>query len=105
MIVEIRTYEIKPGLRDRFVDFLRCKSGPVQKAKGIQLLGPFIDLENQNIVICLRGFPSREERDRMRAAFYCGPEWKTQLKAEAMTLVERHEVVVAETREHLFTFD
>jgi len=105
MIVEIRTYTIKPGFRDRFLRFFEDKSRPLQESKGIKVLGPFIDLENENTVVCLRGFPSLQERERMRGLFYGGPEWKEELKAEAMAMLDSYSVVLAETAACKIKFD
>jgi NIPSNAP len=106
MIIEIRIYQIKPGLRDRFLHFFKHESGPVQRSKGIQLLGPFIDLENENGVVYLRGFPGLlPERDRIRRLFYDGPEWKGGLKAEAMTMVDSCKVVLAKAEAEGLKFD
>lgn len=98
MIFEIRTYTTKPGLRDRFVEFLQNESAPVHQRVGIMLIGPFFDLENQNTVVCLRGFPNLEERERMRHSFYGGPEWKGGLKAKAMAMLDNYKVVLTEVR-------
>lgn len=106
MIVEIRIYDVKPGLRDRFVHFLEHKSGPIQQSKGIQLFGPFIDLQNENTVVYLRGFRgSLEDRDRVRSLFYAGPEWRGGLKAEAAEMVESCKVILAHTTERAFEFN
>ncbi|MEY2579835.1 MAG: hypothetical protein QOI49_2659 [Verrucomicrobiota bacterium] len=105
MVVEIRTYQTKPGLRDCFADFITHKSGPVQRSKGIQLLGPFVALDNENAVICLRGFRNLRERHRLRGLFYEDPEWKGVLKAQALEVLDSYKVVLAETRTGTFKFD
>jgi hypothetical protein len=105
VIVEIRIYKTKSGLRDRFIDFVEHKSGPIQRHKGIQLFGPFVDLENEDFVVYLRGFPNLEERDRLRALFYKGPEWRGGLKEEAITMVDSYKVVLTKTTAHPLSLD
>ena len=94
MIVEVRTYKIKEGQRQRFLDFFESKSVPAQRRKGMSILGPLVDLENPDVFIWLRAFPSLEERDRMTSAFYEGEEWKTEMEAIAMPMLEEYKVAL-----------
>lgn len=63
----------------------------------MKVTGPFIDLENPNKFVWLRCFPSLEERERMRDAFYGGDPWKSELEAIAMPLLESYDCVLCET--------
>lgn len=97
MIVEVRIYTTKPGLRDEFLAFFTARSIPALRSKGMTVLGPLIDLENPDVFVWLRAFPSLEERDRMKSAFYDGDEWKNELEAIAMPMLEKYEAVLTET--------
>jgi NIPSNAP len=97
MIVEVRTYKIKEGLRDEFIKFFETRSIPAQEAKGMMILGPLLDLENADVVIWLRAFPSLEERERMKHEFYEGPEWKNELEEIAMPMLESYSVALTAT--------
>jgi hypothetical protein len=97
MIVESRTYRTKPGLRDAFIEIFEKRAVPLQKELGIAILGPLLDLENPDVFIFLRGFPSLEERDRMKDAFYEGPVWKGELEAIVMPMLESYSSVLTET--------
>lgn len=92
MIVEVRYYKIKAGLRERFLEFFEHKAIPAQRAEGMGIVGPFVDLENPDVFIWLRAFPSLEERDRMKSAFYDGDEWTNNLEAIAMPMLETYSV-------------
>ena len=94
MIAEVRTYKIKEGLRERFLELFENKAIPAQRSKGMRVFGPLLDLENPDVLIWLRAFPSLEERDRMRSAFYDGEEWKTELEAIAMQMLESYTVTL-----------
>jgi len=61
------------------------------------VLGPLLDLENPDSFVWLRSFPSLEERDRMKEAFYEGEVWKNELEAIAMPMLESYEVTLCET--------
>jgi hypothetical protein len=97
MIVEVRTYRIKPGRRDEFIEFFETRAVPALRAHGMKIVGPLLDLENSDTFVFLRGFPSLHERDRMKNAFYEGELWKGELEAIAMPMLESYVVVLAET--------
>ena len=105
MIIEIRTYTVKRGMRDRFIHFIENRSGPIQQRSGIQLLGPFADVNDEDSVVYLRGFRTHEERNRSRDSFYGGSEWQCELKWEAMTMLASYKVVIAESTAQTFTFE
>ncbi len=97
MIVEVRSYRIKPGRRAEFLRFFETRSVPALRSYGMKVLGPFLDLENPNKFVWLRGFPSLEERDRMKQAFYEGELWKKELEPIAMPMLESYDVILCET--------
>lgn len=96
MIIEVRSYRIKPGRREEFIEFFENRSIPALRAYGMNVVGPFVDLENPNKFVWLRIFPSLEERERMRDAFYGGDPWKSELEAIAMPMLESYDVVLCE---------
>ena len=97
MIVEVRSYRIKPGLREEFVRLFETRAIPALRSHGMQILGPLLDLENPNKFVFLRSFPSLDERERMKAAFYEGELWKSELESIAMSMLDSYDVVLCET--------
>jgi hypothetical protein len=97
MIVEVRSYRIKPGRRDEFIQLFETRAIPALRAHGMLVLGPLLDLENPNKFVWLRSFPSLAERERMREAFYGSELWKNDLEAIAMSLLESYDVTLCET--------
>ncbi len=97
MIVEVRSYRIKPGRRAEFIRFFETRAVPALRAHGMKVVGPLLDVENPNKFVWLRGFPSLEERDRMKEAFYEGELWKNQLEAIAMPMLDSYDVILCET--------
>ena len=97
MIVEVRSYRIMAGRREEFIRLFETRAVPAQRALGMRIIGPFLDLENPHKFVFLRGFPSLEERDRMKEAFYEGPLWKDELEQVAMPLIESYDVTLCET--------
>ena len=99
MIVEVRAYRIKPGLRAEFIEFFLHRAVPAQQQLGIQIVGPMIDVENPNKFVFLRSFPSLDARDRMKDEFYEGELWKKELEGIAMPMIESYDVILCETSE------
>jgi len=96
MIVEIRTYTTKPGLRRHFLDLFKQEAVPLQRSLGIQIVGPFVDMANPDVFVWIRAFPSSEERDRMKESLYQGDKWKGDLEAVIMPLLDRYHITVAD---------
>lgn len=96
MIVEVRSYRIKSGRRDEFIEFFETRAVPAQRELGIRILGPLLDIENPNEFVFLRSFPSLEERDRMKDAFYEGELWKNELEGIAMPMIDSYDVILCE---------
>jgi hypothetical protein len=97
MIVEVRSYRIKPGRRDEFIRFFETRSVPALRSHGMKILGPLLDLENPNKFVFLRSFPSLDERERMKDDFYEGDLWKNELESIAMPMLESYDVILCET--------
>jgi NIPSNAP len=97
VIVEVRSYRIKPGHRDEFIKFFETRAVPALRSYGMSILGPLLDLENPNKFVWLRSFPSLAERERMRQAFYEGELWKRELESIAMPMLESYDVILCET--------
>lgn len=104
MIVEVRKYTIKPGLRAKFIEFFETRSVPAMRELGMEIVGPLLDVENPDVFVFLRGFPSREERDRMKKEFYEGKLWVNELEAIAMPMLDQYEVILTESSSGFVNF-
>src|SRR5579862_3857029 len=96
MIIEMRTYKLKPGKRDGFLEIFRTKSIPAHAEIGMKILGPFLALDDPDAFFFMRGFPDEASREPMKAAFYEGPLWKNELEALVMPMIERYDVIVVD---------
>jgi hypothetical protein len=97
VIVEVRSYRIKPGRRDEFIKFFETRAVPAQREYGMSVLGPLLDVENPNKFVWLRTFASLEDRDRVKEAFYEGELWKSELESIAMPMLDSYDVILCET--------
>lgn len=97
MIIEVRTYRIKPGRRAEFIRLFETRSVPAMREHGMQVLGPLLDVENPQRFVFLRSFPSLEEREPIKESFYGGDLWKHELEAIMMPLIDSYDVTLCET--------
>ena len=81
MIVEMRTYKLKPGMRERFLQVFRTQSVPEHRRLGMKILGP--------------------SREPLKASFYEGELWKRELENVLMPMIDRYDVVLVEDPAHL----
>ena len=96
MIIEMRTHRTKPGKRAEFLEIFRSRSMPGQAAIGIRILGPFLSLEDPDVLFFMRGFPNLESRDVMKTKFYEGPFFKQELEPILLPLLESWDVILVD---------
>src|SRR5512142_2551338 len=96
MIIEMRTYKLKPGCRERFLDIFRTKSMPAHDEIGMKILGPFLAIEDADTFFFMRGFPDLQSREPMKAKFYEGELWKRELESVLMPMIEKYDVVLVD---------
>ncbi|MHB8653922.1 MAG: NIPSNAP family protein [Terriglobia bacterium] len=99
MIIEMRTYKTKPGMRAEFLAIFRSKSIPAHTEIGMKILGPFLSVEDPDTFFFMRGFPDLASREPMKAKFYEGELWKSELENVLMPILEKYEAVVVEDPE------
>ena len=96
MIVEVRSYRIKPGKRAEFVKLFETRAVPALRKYGMKIVGPLLDVENPNKFVFLRSFPSIEDRERLKDEFYSSEIWKNELEPFAMPLLDSYDVILCE---------
>jgi NIPSNAP len=96
MIIEMRTYKLKPGCRSRFLELFRSKSMPAHAEIGMKILGPWLSIEDPDRFFFMRGFPDLQSREPMKAKFYEGELWKSELENLLMPMIDQFEVVTVD---------
>ncbi len=96
MIVEMRTYKLKPGKRAEFLRIFRTRSMPAHAEIGMKILGPFLSIEDPDTFFFMRGFPDLASREPMKAKFYEGDLWKNELENVLMPMIEKYDVVLVD---------
>ena len=101
MIIEMRTYKIKPGMRAEFLKAFESRARPEHEKIGMKILGPFLSVEDANTFFWMRAFPDLKSREPMRDQFYEGKLWKEELEQKLMPMIEKYDVVVVEAKDGL----
>ncbi len=99
MIIEMRTYKLKPGKRAEFLHIFRAKSMPAHAQIGMKILGPFLSVEDPDTFFFMRGFPDLASREPMKAQFYEGELWKGELEEILMPMLDKYDVVLVDDPE------
>jgi hypothetical protein len=101
MIVEMRTYKLKPGKRAEFLEIFRTRSMRAHAEIGMKILGPFLSIEDPDTFFFMRGFPDLASREPMKAQFYEGELWKHELEELLMPMIEKYDVVLVDDPDDL----
>jgi hypothetical protein len=93
MIIEMRTYKTKPGMRSKFIEIFLAKSVPAHHEIGMKILGPFLSVEDPDTIFFMRGFPDLASREPLKALFYEGRLFKQELQNTLLPMLEKYDVV------------
>ena len=96
MVIEMRTYKLKPGCRADFLSIFQSRSVPAHQEIGMKILGPFLSIDDPDAFFFMRGFPDLDSREPMKARFYESELWKLELEQKLMPMIERYDVVLVE---------
>jgi hypothetical protein len=102
VILEIRTYRLRPGTRDEFVRVMRDECVPLLKGFGIQVVdcGPSLVAEDgHEEAYLIRAFPSLEAHRRQEDAFYSSDAWLDGPREAVLAPIESYHTIVLETSE------
>jgi hypothetical protein len=93
-VLDIRTYKLRRGRRERFDRILREEALPLLKGVGIDVVcfGP--SLVDDDHYLLVRGFASRAERDEQLQSFYSSKAWQRRFAARVEPLIASYHVVV-----------
>ncbi|HVK20737.1 MAG TPA: hypothetical protein VM677_05205 [Actinokineospora sp.] len=100
MILEIRTYKVKPGRLDDLVAVMR-EVRPMLVEAGIDVvdLGPSLVPDEGDHAYLIRAFTSLSERDRLEEAFYGSDAWRDGPRARVLDPIDSYQTVVLDVRE------
>ena len=94
MLLEIRIYKIRPGMRQKFIEFFENRTIAPKEECGMRILGQFWSVQDDNTFVWLRAFENAEDRDIRKERFYGGRVWQGELEAEAFSMIEDYSNVL-----------
>ncbi|TMR89102.1 NIPSNAP family protein [Nonomuraea basaltis] len=99
MILEIRTYRLKPGTRAEFVRVMREESVPLVKKYGIDVIdcgASLVDEDGHEEAYLIRTFSSLEAHREQEEAFYSSREWQQGPREAIVSRIESYHTIVVE---------
>jgi hypothetical protein len=93
-IVELRQYDLHPGMRDTLIDIFDRRFVEGQEAEGTDVIGQFRDLDKSDSFVWLRGFEDMGSRRKALQAFYTGPVWMAERDAANATMIRFDDVLL-----------
>jgi hypothetical protein len=93
-IVELRRYALRSGARDALIELFDRELVETQEEVGMKILGQFMDLDDPDCFVWLRGFTDMESRKRGLEAFYTGPAWKEHGPGANATMLDSDNVLL-----------
>jgi hypothetical protein len=91
-VIELRSYLLKPGVREHFIDYFETHFIDTQEAVGMQILGQFRVRDEPDRFVWLRGFHDMRSRLAGLRRFYGGPVWAKYGPAANDMMLEWHNV-------------
>jgi hypothetical protein len=95
-VIEIRSLNLKPGMRDEFHRLYVEEALPLLKKWKFDVVvyGPSLHDENSYYVI--RRYDSLAQRDKMEDAYYASDDWRKGPREAILALIENYMDIVVE---------
>jgi hypothetical protein len=94
MLFEFRQYTIFPGKRPEWVRYMENVVIPFQVAKGMVVVGSFVDEADENLYYWIRRFKNEKERERLYQKVYESAAWKNEIGPRIGELIDRKKIIV-----------
>jgi hypothetical protein len=93
-VVEIRSYNLKPGTRDRFHSLFVSQALPMLKRWNVDVVSYGPSPHDANSYFLMREYPSLEERRKSEDAFYGSEEWTKGPREAILACIESYATIV-----------
>ena len=93
-VVEIRSYNLKPGTRERFHQIAERDAIPMLRRAKIDVVAYGPSLHDADSYYLIRAFPSLEGRQRAEDAFYGSDEWMKGPRDAVLACIASYTTVV-----------
>lgn len=93
-IIEIRSYNLKPGTGEAFNQLFTNEALPLLLKWGIKVVSHGPSLHNSDSYFLVRSFNGVEERQQLEDEFYGSKEWKEGPREAILSLIENFATLV-----------
>jgi len=93
-IVEIRSYNLKPGTRQRYHDRLVREALPLLERWKVDVVSYGPSAHDDDSYYLMRAYSSLAERQRSEDAFYGSDEWKNGLRSAVLADIDSYATIV-----------
>ena len=98
-VVEIRSYNLKPGTRDRFHELFLKEALPMLKRWKVDVIAHGPSLHDQDSYFLIRGFNGVDIRQKEEDAFYGSDEWIKGPRERVLADIDSYTTIVIELDE------
>ena len=95
-VVEIRSYNLKPGSRGEFHRLVVEESLPMLKRWGVDVVAFGPSSHDDSSYYLMRAYDSLEHRQSSQDAFYGSSEWRQGPREKILSLIDSHTSIVIE---------
>jgi hypothetical protein len=102
VILEIRTYRLKPGTGDEFVRVIREESLPLLECSGVRVVdygASLVAEDGHEEAYLIRAFASLEARREQEETFYSSDAWRLGPREAILSRIESYHTIVLEASE------
>jgi ketosteroid isomerase-like protein len=93
-VVEIRSYNLKPGTRDRFHQTFLKEALPMLKRWKVDVVAYGPSLHDKDSYFLMRGFDGVDQRQKSEDAFYGSEEWKQGPRERILADIDSYTTIV-----------
>lgn len=94
LVLEIRSYNLKPGTRDRFHQRFEREAMPMLRRWKVDVVAYGPSLHDSDSYYLMRAFPGVDQRQRSEDAFYGSDEWKQGLREPVLADIDTYTTIV-----------
>lgn len=95
-LVEIRTYNLKPGSGGEFHRLVEERSVPMLRRWNVDLVAHGPSRHDAESYVLIRAYDSLDDRRRSQDAFYSSDEWRDGPQREILSCIYRYTTAVLE---------
>jgi hypothetical protein len=95
-LVEIRSYNLKPGSQEEFHRLFFEQARPLLRRWDMDVVAFGPSLHDENSYFLMRRFESLAQREESESAFYGSADWRQGPRAAILALIENYIEVVLE---------